>query len=271
MNNKQVILGSALLCGALTVLSAAPASATTINLYGKFTTSVSNVTSGDKPPTVTDQYLWGGDGNSSHPYFYVNGLTATGTPGAMGKYATGKPGTSGANQTQTGNGNLLFSVNPASCIHTNNKNCKSGTEYATIGVTFTLWDGLGNMATISDTALAKFVYNNETDNLCWNNSTVSVGGNATLVKSKAVGTCLPPGAGTPNNLPTGYGFEEIIFKMGSNYFEINLYNWNDWNETPSITFAMLDPKKVPEPASVTLLGAGLLGLRRLIRRRKKTA
>jgi hypothetical protein len=135
--------------------------------------------------------------------------------------------------------------------------------------------------TINVSALASFNYANETDSFCWDasklTSSATLAG-ATIVENKQVAgkyTCTP--GGLPNNVNVNtaplsdFGFEEIIFNLGSDYFEVNLYNWFDWNMTPQITFTQIDPTTVPEPASVTLLGAGLLGLGAFARRRKKAA
>ena len=123
------------------------------------------------------------------------------------------------------------------------------------------------IGTASDTAVATFNYftnsSLDDDNICWQNS--SVGGTAIVSgASKLVGACGNPGSG----LQTAY--EQIEVNLGGSYYDVNLYDWNDWNETPSITFqSVAPPARVPEPASFALLAAGLLGLGFVVARRRR--
>lgn len=230
---------------------AQPASATvtTIDIYGSYTDGVSGVTLGDNAPTIVNNGLVQGTPPTLSTYFNVDNLTQG---GAAGDATTG--------------GGLLFSVSPASCI---NSGCGSGTETATITVDFTFYNAGGTaIGTASDTALATFDYTgggNGTDNLCWSNSGV---GGTEVVSHQLVGTCGAPGTG----LQTAY--EQIGVDLSGSYYDVNLYDWNDWTEHPNITFQWLNtPSRVPEPASLALFGAGLLGFGGflIIHRRRKLA
>ena len=240
MKNSLVAIAAG---AALSALASPAFAVTTVDFQGTFTDTVTNVTSGDNAPTVIL------NGLKNTAYFQVDNLVQGGAAGDA------------VNDT---NG-LLFTVDPASCLR---NGCPTGQETANINVTFTFYTSTGAMiGTASDTAVATFNYfsnsNLDDDNLCWQNS--AVGGTAVVAgASKLVGSCGAPGTG----LQTAY--EQIEVNLGGSYYDVNLYDWNDWNETPSITFqSVAPPARVPEPGSLAVLAAGLLGLGFVVARRRR--
>ena len=239
MPRKRAEFG--LLVVAVTAVMAVPAFAVVqpiVDIYGSYTYGLSGVTPGDNAPTID---LTGGLKNTK--YFNVDNLVEGGNAG----YAVNDP-----------NG-LLFTVDPTRCITGSGTGCqyKSGTENATISVDFTFYDSHGTeIGTAYDTALATFDYfsnpSRDDDNLCWNNG--SVGGTA-VVSHKLVGTCGLPGTG----LQTAY--EQIEVDLNGADYDVNLYDWNDWNEQPKISFQSIKPPvETPEPSSLTLVVGGLFAV-----------
>jgi len=204
------------------------------NIFGSYTAGVSGVTAGDNPPTIDLR------GGLPSP-FEVDNLVKGGPEG----YANNDP-----------NG-LLFTVVPAGCIRGSQWGCQysTGTENATITVNFTFFDSHKNViGTASDSALATFNYysnpSRDTDNLCWLNSAVS---GTAVVSSMLVGTCGAPGTG----LQTAY--EQIRLNLSGELYNLNLYDWNDWNELPKVSFQWVSKPitKAPESSSLALLAGGL--------------
>jgi len=253
MKNSLIAIAAG---AALSALTSPAFAITTIDMYGAFTDTVTGVTSGDNAPTVVL------NGLQNTAYFNVDNLVQGGAAG----YAVGDTEIQhGGNLSNSLPDGLLFSVDPASCLKSG---CPAGQETANINVSFSFYTSTGTLiGTASDTAIATFNYftnsSLDDDNLCWQNG--SVGGTAIVSgASKLVGTCGTPGTG----LQTAY--EQIEVNLGGSYYDVNLYDWNDWNEMPSITFQSVSaPARVPEPGSLAVLAAGLLGLGFVVARRRR--
>jgi hypothetical protein len=127
-----------------------------------------------------------------------------------------------------------FSVSPAG-----SSGDRSNTVTGTITVNFTF--NTPNTATTSDTAAYIANYNNDTDSVTW--------------------------AGSGSN---SYAPLVVDFANGS-VLDIDLNNASDWTIHPSISFDLVSGPNntVPEPASIALLGSGLLGLGFVTYRRRK--
>ena len=209
----------------------------TIELYGDYTTSVASGGSHPGPtgtnylPTVNDNGLKGYV--NSNPWDFSEKLTY---------------GAKAASPS------LFFTLDPS--------NSGSGIETYTVTVDFKFWTGaVGGavpskystaLGSLVETATATFNYNNDTDNICWNAPTAqsSVYSSSLLSSSGPVTAC---NSSTPSTSSVTNDYEQILLHLGSNYYDVDLYDWNDWDEAPEITFAWSDPPKLPEPASLALL------------------
>ena len=170
---------------------------------------------------------------------------------------------------------LLFQVDPNPCLK-NDRYGGCNTRYgatttgnlaATVSVTFDFYgssSGGTPLGTLTETAQADFAYTgygSGTDNICWNSGPTATGG--ILVSATQTGTCS-----TTKSLNSGTGNELMEINLGGADYMIQLNDWTDWNEQPSIQFKAA-PASVPEPASMTLLAAGLTSLGFLAHRRRK--
>jgi hypothetical protein len=246
MSKKTYLAASA--CAATLMMASAAFATPTVTLYGTFSDNVTGVSpSGDNAPTVS---ATGGNGIGSS--FTVSNL--------------------GGGSVQ--NAGTFFTVDPAGSIKNNCRDSCGGTDSADINITLDFYSSAADtnlLGTLTDTALTTFNYSAQDDILCWQDS--SVGGTAVTAHSAAGGTCSNiPGSGTT-------GFEKITVSLNGSTYIIDLGDWSDWNETPSISFQMTcytncgagPSGQVPEPLTLSLFGAGLAGAAAIRRRKKKAA
>src|ERR1700722_6514846 len=162
MSKKIYLAASA--CVATLMMASAANAVNVVDIYGTYTDSVTNVSSGTGPTIDTSTGLTPGNA-STHTYFNVDNLTVNG-PGSTRN---------------------LFTVDPAGS--------GSGTVTADINVTFDFYGSTNNLlGTLSDSALGTFKYSNQTDNLCWLDGSVSATGGI-LVSHSAQPSCNAPGTG----------------------------------------------------------------------------
>jgi len=138
---------------------------------------------------------------------------------------------SGSSSVGTQTGSILIDMNLS--------------DSATSSITGVSYSSGGNGAILSNQSIQfmanyELFYGNQTDCLTWNSA-----------------SC------TPNGTTSTIGETLTVNFSDGAVLAINLYNWSDWDMAPQISFDLVSPDpptSVPEPASIAVLGAGLLGL-----------
>jgi hypothetical protein len=205
---------------ALTIAAAATAYATPFE--GTYSAGVAGANP-NYVPTIND------DGGSFLPSPFSGSLTV-GTPTAPTTFLQVAPVNAGASAgTQLGTIVVGMTITDPSGAGITGVTTSAGGNGATL-----------NSGTMYFTANYAFYYGNQTDCLTWNST-----------------TCFPS-----NNTSTVGETLAATFADGS-VLDISLYNWSDWDMAPSISFELVSGPTlvtVPEPASLAVFGAALLGL-----------
>ena len=136
----------------------------------------------------------------------------------------------------------FFTASPKSCSSCTN------TVTGTISASFTNMKLNGSatalVSPVISTAVYTANYKNDTDSIKWTTGTT--------------GSSL------------GSGDWDLVFNFtDGSELDVILYHYGDWNMTPKIVFDFVPGKKVPEPSSLVLIAAALLGSGSIMRRRQK--
>ena len=137
---------------------------------------------------------------------------------------------------------VFFTISPAgSCA---NAGCVSGLETESFTINLKLSDN-GGVNTTTVSASGVFTAN-------YNNAKMTCSGNDVPADCFLWNGSVPTGSGTGS-----LNFGNVTLTDG-NKVDVIFDNAFDWNVTPAVSFA--DPLPASEPASMALLGLGMLGL-----------